>query len=151
MSTGASSDPTQREVRLFVYGSLLTGEPGHNLLEGSTLLGLARTAPQFYLVDLGQYAALVPGGTSSVVGELYSISAQMRRRIDVERQVPVLFERRPVALDDGTEVDAYVMSFDKVRGRRRVAHGDWKRRFSGAAPARAPGPFVTWAKRRFDK
>lgn len=140
-----------RTCRLFVYGALLEGHPGHGLLEGAELLGTALTEPAFDLVDLGAYAAIVPGGSTSVAGEVYLASLDIRARIDRERQVPILFERARIRLADGSEAEAYVMSADKVRGRRRLRHGDWRRRFAPTSPRPEPSPFVKWARGRFSK
>ena len=140
-----------RKCRIFVYGTLLEGHPGHGLLDGAELGGVALTEAAFELVDLGAYAALVPGGKTAVSGELYLVDLETRARIDRERQVPLLFERARIRLADGSEAEAYVMSADKVRGRRRLRHGDWRRRFEPAVPRPEPSPFVTWARGRFSK
>jgi gamma-glutamylcyclotransferase (GGCT)/AIG2-like uncharacterized protein YtfP len=141
----------KRTCRLFVYGTCLEGQPGHGLLAGAELAGTASTEAAFELVDLGAYAALVPGGTTAVVGEVYVADLETRARIDRERQVPLLFERARIRLADGSEAEAYVMAVDKVRGRRRLRHGDWRRRFAPTVPRPAPSPFVTWARGRFTK
>ena len=112
---------SERDCRLFVYGTLRQGEPRHALLDGAELLLTTTTVPAFYLVDLGPHAALVRGGTTAVWGELYRLDLEMRRRIDVDRQVPILFTREPIELADGTNADAYLLSADRVRGRRRLA------------------------------
>jgi len=140
-----------RRCRLFVYGSLLEGHPGHALLQQAELVGVAQTEPEYELVDLGAYAALVPFGSTAVKGEVYIADFDTRARIDRERQVPILFERSMVRLAGGEEAEAYVMSSDKVRGRRRLRHGDWRRRFEPASPRPAPSPFVTWARGRFSR
>jgi gamma-glutamylcyclotransferase (GGCT)/AIG2-like uncharacterized protein YtfP len=134
-----------------MYGTLMAGERDHALLAGAELLGLAVTEPLFQLVDLGVYAALIPDGKVAVQGELYAASLETRRQIDVQRQVPILFQRNTIRLADGTAAEAYVMAADSVRGKRRLAHGDWRRRFAPAVPHRAGGPLVAWAKSRFDK
>jgi gamma-glutamylcyclotransferase (GGCT)/AIG2-like uncharacterized protein YtfP len=141
----------RRECRLFVYDTLREGEPRHGLLEGARLLGVAATPPEFYLVDLGPYAALVRGGTTAVVGELYLVDLQTRRGLDVEREVPILFSRETIQLADGAEADAYLLTSEQVRGRRRLAHGDWKQRFSRSISPNARGPWVEWSRGRWNK
>jgi gamma-glutamylaminecyclotransferase len=120
---------SDRPCRLFVYGTLLPGERDHALLGDAVLLGEAHSEPRFQLVELNVYAALIPDGSVAVRGELYALSLEDRRRIDVARQVPILFQRVTIRLADGTEAETYAMSADQVRGKRRLAHGDWKQRF----------------------
>ena len=142
-----------RPCRLFVYGTLLKGERDHALLADSELLGPALSEPRFQLVELNVYAALIPDGSVAVHGELYATSLEVRRQIDVKRQVPILFQRCSICLADGNEVETYVMTADQVRGKRRLAHGDWRQRF--APPARTRGgaapAIVGYAKSRFEK
>lgn len=137
--------------RLFVYASLLAGEPEHGLLGGASLLGASITAPRYALYDLGVYGALVMGGETSVVGELYLVAEAVLAGIDVARQVPLLFQRSTVQLADGGDAEAYSMWADGVRGKRRLRHGDWRRRFASNVPRPEPGAFVTWARGRFSR
>src|SRR4051794_21303469 len=95
-----------RDCPLFVYGSLLEGEPHHALLAGAESLGAQATEPRYQLVDLGAYAAMIPG-TTSVQGELYAIDRDLRARIDRAREVPVLFQRVRIRLANQEEVEAY--------------------------------------------
>ena len=136
---------------MFFYGTLLPGERDHALLSNAERLGPAQTDALYQLVELNVYAALIPDGKVSVHGELYAVSLETRRKIDVARQVPILFQRTLVRLADGVEVEAYCMVPDQVRGKRRLAHGDWRKRFAPAVERAAPGQLVSWARTRFDK
>lgn len=136
-------------VRLFVYATMLKGERDHAFLAGAEYVGENRTAPSFLLVDLGAYGALVAGGSVSVFGEVYLVDKKTRAALDVRREVPVLFQRVRVRLADATEADTYAMSEDQVRGRRRLPHGDWRKRFSSAVARQPEGAFTRWARRRF--
>lgn len=134
-----------------MYGTLLTGERDHALLASAELLGPASTEPLYQLVELNVYAALIPDGKVAVHGELYALDLETRRRIDVARQVPILFQRGTVRLADGSEVETYAMNADQVRGKRRLSHGDWRKRFAPTLERQAPGRLVNWARSRFDK
>jgi gamma-glutamylaminecyclotransferase len=136
-----------RERILFVYGTLLSGQRSHERLGTAAKLGEARTEPVFQLVDLGPYPALVVGGTTAVCDELYQVPAALVRELDVFEQVPILFKRVQIPLERGSLADAYVMDAEKTRGRRRIAHGDWRKRMSVATPAH-DGPFARRARGR---
>jgi gamma-glutamylcyclotransferase (GGCT)/AIG2-like uncharacterized protein YtfP len=143
----AQSDP----VRLFVYGTLLSGERDAPLLDGATLLGELRTEPLYTLVDLGVYPALIERGTVAVLGELYLVDKKRRFELDVKWQVPILFQRATIRLEQGEEAEAYVMREDQVRGKRRLAQGDWKGRFAPKARMDKAGPLVRAARARFGR
>lgn len=133
---------------LFVYSSLLSDEPEHALMEGAEYVRLVTSAPKYNLFELGPFAALVEGGSTAVVGELYLVDLPIRCRLDAKREVGVLFERAEVELEDGTAADAYFMPADRVRGRRRIRGGDWKKRFGPGPGGLRAGPFVSWARNR---
>lgn len=136
-------------VRLFVYGLLLQGEREHGLLEGAQLLGEAQTVPEHTLVDLSFYPALLMGGNVAVLGELYSVSRELRFKLDVHHQCPALFRRVSVNLADGTRAETYVMDDDKVRGKRRLRGGSWRGRFEPRKSSVPPGPMTEYARKRF--
>jgi gamma-glutamylcyclotransferase (GGCT)/AIG2-like uncharacterized protein YtfP len=137
------------EIRLFAYGSLLPGERHQELLAGAKFVASVRTAPQYKLVDLGVYPALIEGGNVSVAGELYLIDKKQRFAMDTVKECPVLFQRVIVTLEDGGLAEAYVMNEDQVRGKRRIASGDWRQRFAPRPRSERGGALVSWAKNRF--
>lgn len=141
-----------REYVLFVCDSLMTGEEQHDKLAAARPLGEATTAPVYDLVDLGASGALCAGGVVAISGELYALEPAALAAIDVLRGHPVLHQRMPVRLADGREAEAYFMSYQQVAGRRRIRSGDWRKRpgATGGAQPREAGPFVRWAKRRFE-
>jgi gamma-glutamylcyclotransferase (GGCT)/AIG2-like uncharacterized protein YtfP len=143
------SDPSAPKFVLFVYGTLLPGEPGHSLLDGARALGPAKTAPAFDLVDLGPYPALVAGGRTSVVGELFEVSAATLAAIDVHEEHPVLFKRIAIPLEGGAQAHAYTLEPHQTTGRRRIRSGDWRARFRPApAPSARDSALVRWLKER---
>lgn len=141
--------PRERHFFLFVYGTLLSGEPRHDLLHRTRSLGAATTVPSFNLVDLGPYPALVAGGARAVVGELYEVPVEELAAIDIYEEHPVLFKRTTIELSDGRAAQAYLLDADQVRGRKRIHSGDWRARFRPApAPSARDSAFVRWAKSR---
>lgn len=132
-----------------MYGLLLQGEREHDLLAGAELLGPATTAARYTLADLGVYPALLERGTIAIVGELYRIDRKQRFAIDVKKEVPILFQRIVVELADGTSAEAYAMKDEQVRGKRRLAGGDWRGRFAPRPRPDTAGPFVRAARARF--
>src|SRR5262245_18590280 len=138
-----------QEIRLFVYGSLLPGERDHELLSGAELLGEARTPACCSLVDLGVYPALLLSGRVSVAGQLYRIDAKQRFAIDVRKECPVLFQRTTLELEGSGSAEVYVMNEEQVRGKRRIAGGDWRQRFAPKMRSDHGVPIVRYAKSRF--
>lgn len=128
---------------------LLAGEREHELIEGAEFLGAAVTVAGYTLVDLGVYPALLDRGSVAIVGELYLIDRKQRFNVDVKKEVPVLFQRIPVRLADGTTAETYAMKDDQVRGKRRLASGDWRNRFLPRSRPDSAGPVVRAARARF--
>ncbi len=94
---------------LFVYGTLKRGQRNHHLLAGQRFVRSVATAPGFCLYDLGPYPALVPDADGGPVrGELFAVSGSATAELDDFEGVPDLFDRRRVALDDGTTAWIYV-------------------------------------------
>jgi gamma-glutamylcyclotransferase (GGCT)/AIG2-like uncharacterized protein YtfP len=97
-------------MRLFIYGSLMRGEPAHHLLGSARPLGPARTAPGHRLVSHAGFPGLVADGPGLgvVVGELYFVNdSKILTILDDYEDVFVLYARRPVMLDDGTDAIAW--------------------------------------------
>jgi gamma-glutamylcyclotransferase (GGCT)/AIG2-like uncharacterized protein YtfP len=143
-----TQSPAAQTVRLFVYGKSLASEPEHGLLQGARCLGAVKTQPRYTLVDLGVYPALLETGATSVVGELYLVTREVRFTLDVKHECPALFQRTLVELSDGAQVEAYVMREEQVRGRRRIKNGDWCGRFALNKPEIQRSAFVEALRRR---
>ena len=86
----------------------------------------ARTKPRFELVSLGPYPAMVAGGTTAVLGEVYEVDQETLAKIDLLEGHPHHYRRELVRLEDGEEVLAYLLPRDKAEGLPRIESGDWK-------------------------
>ena len=137
-----------KTLRLFVYGNLLSGQRDHTALETAELLGVVFTEARYTLVDIDVYAALIVDGKTAIRGELYSLDYTHLARIDKLRQVPHLFQRHRVTLADATEAECHFMSFEQVRGKRRLAHGNWLERFAPRLVPHRDRPLSKWARGR---
>ena len=115
-------------IRIFVYGTLMSGEPYHHrLMETARFLAKVRTAPAFQLVDLGTYPGLVEDGETSVVGELYEIDESLQTVIDRLEGHPHLYQRSTITLEDGSPATAYLLPKKAARRYPVVPDGDWKK------------------------
>jgi gamma-glutamylaminecyclotransferase len=121
-----SSDPTRGEIALFVYGTLLRGQSNHRFLGDARCLGAARTEPEFELVDLGSFPAMVRGGRTAVVGEVYALDTETLRAVDELEEHPKFFCRSPVRLEDGRDVESYLLPASQAACFPRIASGDWR-------------------------
>ncbi len=116
-------------VRVFVYGTLLAGEPNHRVLAGATLVADdARTEPAFELRDLGPFPGLVRGGSHAVVGEVYEVDDVTLAALDRLEGHPRFYKRSRISLDDGALVETYLLSPQQVEGRPVIDSGDWRAR-----------------------
>lgn len=124
----APRSPRCTPTRVFVYGTLLAGEPNHRVLVGATLVGHACTAPAFELRDLGTFPGLVRGGAHAVGGEVYEVDAPTLARLDALEGHPRFYRRTRIALADGTNVETYLLTPEQVEGRPVIVSGNWRSR-----------------------
>lgn len=131
-----SARGTEGRRRVFVYGSLLSGERHHDLLEGSLPLGDGRTTAPWVLVDLGEYPGLLRRAAQSrsvdawtgfgVRGEIYAVDAETLSRLDALEEHPTLYRRESLALADGSSAEAYVWLAPLDSGCVVIPSGDWR-------------------------
>jgi gamma-glutamylcyclotransferase (GGCT)/AIG2-like uncharacterized protein YtfP len=116
------------ETLVFVYGSLLTGECHHGLMDRARPLGVARTAASYDLVDLGDFPALVEGGHTRVTGEVYAVDRVTLLGLDEHEDHPDTYVRRMLDLEDGTRVESYLLAPSRANGFPRIEGGSWRSR-----------------------
>lgn len=91
-----------------IYGTFGSGQPGHANLAGAELLERVRTAPAYrlFLVD-GRWPALVAAADGVPIEcELYECSEELLA--ELAELEPPGWQRAPLALEDGREVEAFL-------------------------------------------
>lgn len=112
-------------TRVFVYGTLRVGQGNHHLLAHAPMIGLDRTPARYTLVDLGAFPAVVVGGATAVVGEVFEVDAATLARLDRLEGHPRFYQRTTVRLASGRRAEMYVMALGEDRPQRPIASGDW--------------------------
>ena len=115
-----------QQVQVFVYGTLLAGEPNHRLLAGAELIGEFETEPRFDLISMGVFPAMVVGGETAVKGEVYEVDEQTLAMLDRLEGHPRFYRRQPIRLVDGREVIMYLLDVDQAYGYPHIPSGDWR-------------------------
>jgi gamma-glutamylaminecyclotransferase len=113
---------------LFVYGTLMRGEPAHALLGDSIYLGEARTVPGFTLVDLGPYPALLRLGQGTAWGELYELPTVLLGTLDDYEDCPALYRREEIVLEDERRATTYLGPNSWHREFQSIPSGNWRHR-----------------------
>ena len=114
-----------KATRVFVYGTLRVGESNHRLLHGYSPLATVRTAPAFELVSLGAFPAMVRGGRTAILGEVYEVHGDTLADLDRLEGHPDFYRREAIELADGSEVLAYVLPRAAARDFPPIPSGDW--------------------------
>jgi gamma-glutamylcyclotransferase (GGCT)/AIG2-like uncharacterized protein YtfP len=122
-------------VAVFVYGTLMRGQTNAHLMRGAVCRGRVVTAPDWSLVSLGPWPAMIPGD-ARVSGELYEVSAVELPALDAFEDVPDLYERIAITLDDGRTAQAWVMPARRAVRGVVIPGGDWRDVIPTTGPAR---------------
>ena len=115
-------------TRVFVYGTLLAGEPNNRLLVGARLVVEAQTQPGFQLRDLGAFLGLVRGGEHAVTGEVYEVDEPTLAALDRLEGHPRFYRRSRIALEGGATVETYLLAPEQVEGLPVIDSGSWRAR-----------------------
>jgi gamma-glutamylaminecyclotransferase len=116
----------RKQHLVFAYGTLRQGEVNHDLLATARFVAEARTEPCFELFDLGPFPAMSANGQTAVLGEVYAVDDATLARLDQLEGHPRLYQRTRIRLDDGQEVQTYLMDRSRMHGRARISSGDWR-------------------------
>ena len=116
----------RKQHLVFVYGTLMRDEINHRLLATARFVAEAQTEPCFELFDLGHFPAMSAGGETVVRGEVYAVDDQTLVRLDRLEGHPEFYQRTPIRLADGREVQTYLMGDARTRRRPAILSGDWR-------------------------
>ncbi len=104
-------------VPLFVYGTLMAGEPAHPMFAAAVERSAPARLPGAVLHDLGAYPAAV-AGMGDVYGEVHWLDGAafgaVIARLDAYEGEEYRRVRRPVWLDGGAPVEAWVYLADSA-------------------------------------
>lgn len=110
---------------VFVYGTLRRGEKHCNYLASSEYLGQFETLPHYALFDLGKYPGMSTG-QQSIVGEVYRISDDTLKLLDILEDVPNEYIREKIETLYGIAwVYIYQSTYDIDAA---IRSGDWCQR-----------------------
>lgn len=112
-------------IRVFVYGSLKRRGRHHSELGGARFERIATTEAGYRLVLQGEYPALARGGTDVVHGEVFLVSEAALVQLDRFEDVPRLYQRESVRLDDGSDAQAYVIDEEIAARCPPIPEGRW--------------------------
>lgn len=113
---------------IFVYGTLLRGESNHRLLRGAAFVQETRSEPWFDLVDLGPFPAMIAGGCTAVLGEVYEVDRETLHRLDHLEGHPSFYVRTPIVLEQGLYAQTYLLGREHLHRGRRIPSGSWRAR-----------------------
>lgn len=113
--------------RVFVYGTLMRGERLDHFLASSVFLGHAISKPQWTLVTLGAFPAILESGSTAIWGEVYAVDDETLERLDRVEGHPHFYRRSPLTLSDGTAVEAYVLARTPAKA-PPIPSGNWRAR-----------------------
>lgn len=123
--------------RVFVYGSLMRGEPNHGVLERGTYLRDIWTAPGVAIVRAGPYPSLLFAESAGpreplvrnerVHGELWEVDHGLLDDLDRFEGHPDWFARREITLDDGSRAHAYAMPEHELHALPLMPGGVWRK------------------------
>ena len=117
---------TDKNIPIFVYGTLMRGETNAHLLYGSVFVGEDESTPHWDLADLVGCPGMIPGNRS-VKGEVYLVDQKTKNTLDRLEGHPTLYKRIPMRLISGREVEAYQLCYEFSHF-RIIKSGSWRKK-----------------------
>lgn len=99
---------------VFVYGTLKSGNAirGLHQFPGAEFVGKATTInPQYSLIDLGAFPAVLKSGTNYISGEVWAVDNATMEKLDLYEGYPDFYKRELVETDKGVAWMYFLESF----------------------------------------
>ena len=93
---------------------------------GAALTRAAWSESGYLLLNTGDYPAMVKGSQGRVKGELYQVNPLVLHEVDVLEEVPALYRRVEICLEDGRRAMTYLFAPSPDRRWEIIASGDWR-------------------------
>lgn len=119
--------------RLFVYGTLRHGEPNwRNFIPDlQPIMQNVVTKPEFKMVTMGGFPGVMRGGTRQIVGDVFEVPEERVKPIDALEGHPQFYRREFIHLENGEQVEAYLLPEALYGKRPEIPSGDWLRHKAG--------------------
>ncbi|RJS94169.1 gamma-glutamylcyclotransferase [Salinisphaera sp. Q1T1-3] len=115
---------SERTDRVFVYGTLRSGQANAHWLGGASRLGLTATEAGYTMVDTGPYPAALPYGETALIGEVYRIDDAILQALDTLEGYPVHYTRRVIPTSWGAAW-IYLWVMRRRADWTTITDGDW--------------------------
>ena len=115
MNTDTSKDNNEERRVVFCYGTLKQGHGNHRLLTNAKFLGVAKTPAKYTMYNTGGFPAVIPQGDTEISGELYEVTPEEFRRLDMLEGYPSMYGREQIQLQDSEETPwIYLWNYEGI-------------------------------------
>jgi len=98
-----------KKTLVFVYGSLKKGYSNHEVLDDSTFIGDHVTDEKYTMLSMGAFPCVDDGGVAAIHGEVYAVTDEILKNLDILEGVPRFFKRKMLRSSYG-EIVMYVIN-----------------------------------------
>lgn len=120
-------------TNVFVYGTLRMGEYNSPLLGDARLIGDFKSAAKYTMYDInGGFPAIIGGGSTQIVGEVYEVDDATLARLDRLEGHPNFYRRDPIDVE-GFEGEVIAYFMPRAADYPVITSGDWVNRAAATA------------------
>ena len=110
--------------RVFVYGTLKSGQRNAHFLHGARCLGGHVTEAIYSMYEFGDFPAVCVDGQHSIDGEIYLVGGRQFRLLDELEWYPHFYQRIEIPTRHG-DAWMYIVRAELCYGKRRL-DGRWR-------------------------